>query len=448
MATPFLHTLKPRALLLGMVLPERLWGVAPEGPRTWRLAHPQSAAPSPEEVLQRGGPAPRPRGERIASWVTSRELRYASSDAQGAERRYSGRVYLPRPWRGRRPLDVPLVVFVHGTAALKEDIPQFNRGAEAMAGAMAATYHHLVVAMPDLPGYGHDPSLRPHPYCHAKSLALSVLDMIEPTLALLDPRKLRWDGRLFLLGYSSGGYGALAAVRELQSNPRYQRLCLTAAACMGGPFHFSASTRAFLTGTVPYHRPDIQAFLLCAYHDLYPEGDLFAPVRALNPELLKTKAEGPDQGALLNWLEGQCSSELICARIKTRLTGAAHLPVSAASIMNPEWLADQFLCPAWPDTDVGRILMDNDLVGGWHPGAPMLLATSPEDECVPASNTYALMQAWSQRGCTAKVEFYPLTLLGRPLDHATGGMLAVEKAFRWFASGAYATAAPALPSRP
>jgi len=118
--------------------------------------------------------------------------------------------------------------------------------------------------------------------------------MIRPTLDLLASCTLKWDGRIFLLGYSSGGYGALAAVKEWHLNPRYADLPLTAAACMAGPFHFSESTRAFLTEAAPCQRPDIQARLLRAYHDLYPESGVFAPERAMNDELLEERGDGLD----------------------------------------------------------------------------------------------------------------------------------------------------------
>lgn len=102
--------------------------------------------------------------------------------------------------------------------------------------------------------------------------------------------------------------------------------------------------------------------------------------------------------------------------------------------MNPAWVKAHLHAPAWPHTEVGRRLRENDPVGGWHPVIPILLATSPTDEYVPASNTCALMRDWQDRGCTVPVHLYPLTLLGKGMSHAAGGSLAVEKAFRWFGS--------------
>ena len=420
-----------RALMLSVLLSGRLWAgfqeSAPVGGEP-----PAAEADSAECPAPALAPAPGWQGDRFTRWVASRELLYPSQDHRGEPRQYSGRLYLPTPWWRREQRSVPLVVYVHGTEAELDQIPQFNRGVESMVGAMAAYFHNFAVAMPDLPGYGKDPSGHPHPYCHAKSLAFSVLDIIKPALGLLAAGKLKWDGRVFLVGYSAGGYGAMAAVKERHTNPRYADLPLTGAACMAGPFQFSESVRAFLAGASPYHRPDIQLFLLKAYDDLYPDTGLFSPARALNPKLLEPRTDGVDQGELQQWLCGTCSGSLICQKVRFRLTGSPDALTPARMVMNPDWLESQLLSEAWPETEVGRILRENDLVGGWAPRVPMLLATSPTDEIVPPSNTHAIMAAWAEAGCTAPVSLYPLTLFGAGTDHVSGAPLALEKAFFWF----------------
>ena len=382
----------------------------------------------------RAGGARRRRGDCFASWVSSRELAYDSQDARGAKRQYSGRVYLPGPWPFWKPRAVPLMVFIHGSQSRVDQMPLFNRGNEAMLGAMAAFYHHFAVAMPDLPGYGKDPSPRPHPFCHAKSLAFSVLDMIRPALQLLKDENIPWDGRVFILGYSSGGYGGMAAVKEIHTNPRYADIPLTAAACMAGPFQFSESIRSYHRDGIQHLRPDIQAFILNAYNDLYPETGAFAPAQAFNPRLLEFKAEGLDQGNIHEWINGAYDEGHICRKIKLRLTGNGSPLPTAKATMNPEWVNAQLLSAAWPETEVGRILKENDLVGGWCPRVPMFLATSPTDECVSPNNTYAIMKDWAQQGCASEVKFCSLTLLGIGLDHLTGGALALHRAVCWFKS--------------
>jgi predicted esterase len=372
---------------------------------------------------------------RFTGWVSSQGIQYTSAGPRGEPRIYSGRVYLPSFWR-RGPAEVPLVVLVHGLELARDQVQFFNHGPEAALGALAAYLCGFAVAMPDLPGLGLDPSPRPHPFCHARSLAQSVLDMVEPALASLDPAKYRWDGRLFLVGYSAGGYAALAAVREAQRNPAHAGLPLTGAACMGGPFHFHETIRGWIleTGT-PYTRPYVQTYLVHAYHDLHRDTGLFEPASALHPALLEERRNGRlDDGSLLRWFNGCLPGQAISPRIRLRLKGDPDTPLAAHEVLNPEWVRAQFLAPDWPDTPVGRILMENDLVGGWVPRIPLFLAASPADECVDLRNTETLMKTWQNAGEKAPVDFLPLTWRGTGLDHRQGGLMALLKAFWWIRS--------------
>ena len=81
------------------------------------------------------------------------------------------------------------------------------------AMALAATGY--IVVVPDYPGMGIDPGV--HPYCH-KSLSYSVIDMIRAVRdsGLLQNWQVKWDGRLYLMGYSEGGYATMVTAQELQ----------------------------------------------------------------------------------------------------------------------------------------------------------------------------------------------------------------------------------------
>ncbi len=371
-------------------------------------------------------------------WGASQGIQYASVGPRREPRVYSGRVYLPAG-RRRGPAEAPLLILVHGLELVRNEVPFFNFGPEAALGALAAYLGGFVVAMPDLPRLGLDPSPGPHPFCHAQSLADCILDMVEPALESLDPARHQWDGRLFIAGYSAGGYGALAAVREAQRNPAYAHIKVTAAACMGGPFHFHEAIRSWITETAtPYSRPYIQTYLVHAYHDLHRETGLFHPSRALHPALLEVRRNGRlDDGSLLHWFNGCLPGPAISPRIRLRLKGSPDTPMAAYEALNPEWVQTQFLAPDWPDTPVGRILRENDLVAGWEPQAPMFLAASPTDECVDWRNTQELMRAWQAAGCRAPVAFRPLTWRGVGLDHRRGGLMALLKAIWWLRSGAW-----------
>lgn len=384
--------------------------------------------------LEPGVDAERPAAGRFTGWVSSQGLQYATAGPGREPRTCSGRVYLPTFWR-RGPAAVPLVLLVHGAEVARDAVPFFHHGPEAALGALAAYLCGFVVAMPDLPGLGLDPSPRPHPLCHARSLADCVLDMAPAALAALDPARFRWDGRLFIAGYSAGGYGALAAVREAQ-RPGYAGPAVTAAACMGGPFQFHEAIRGWITATeTPYSRPYIQTYLVHAYHDLYRSTGLFDPRLALHPALLEVRRHGGlDDGSLLHWFNGCLPGAAISPRIRLRLKGDPEAPLAAHEVLNPTWVRAQFLDPAWPDTPVGRILQDNDLARGWAPRMPMLLAASPADECVAPANTGALLAEWQRLG-GAPARFQSLAWRGMGLDHVQAGLVALIKALWWFRTG-------------
>jgi pimeloyl-ACP methyl ester carboxylesterase len=72
-----------------------------------------------------------------------------------------------------------------------------------------------VVCAPDYLGYGASAHLE-HPYEHAESQAIVVVDALRATLELMDALGVGSTGELFLAGYSEGGAAALATHRALE----------------------------------------------------------------------------------------------------------------------------------------------------------------------------------------------------------------------------------------
>src|SRR5208337_900015 len=109
-----------------------------------------------------------------------------------------------------------------------------------------------------------------HPFCHADSLAHATVDCIPEALRALrgdggaDGHRYAWNGRLFLAGYSEGGYAALAAVRELEARGDAR---LTGSACLAGPFDLSGAMRElFIDPVFGYSRPYYMPYFVLGYH--------------------------------------------------------------------------------------------------------------------------------------------------------------------------------------
>ena len=355
----------------------------------------------------------------------------------------SGRVFFPPTWRLLgRSRRLPLVMYTHATMLAKNHVPSEYGGHEWMLGAAAAVYYGYAVAMPDQPGMGGD-SRSYHPFCHAKSLAYSTLDAL-PSLARLvdeDPylaqRKYGWDGRLFIMGYSEGAYTALAAVKELEARPvEYEgRFTLKGSACMAGPFDLSDTTRRQMIDPVtPYAHSFYLPYVLMAYGGIY--GGRLEPEQAFAPVLLENR----EDGNVLQWVGG-CMDGLAVDALLGRRLGVPGDAVVLRSIMNPAWVASELDDPAYATSQVRKVLVENDLCGGWRPTRPILFAQSEVDQDVSIRNTRRTMDALGteiHQGGDDPGRFLAFLPLGRPSDrvsHVEGALVAIPAAFNWIYSG-------------
>jgi hypothetical protein len=374
---------------------------------------------------------------QVTRALPSMGLRYASVDGHGHPRIYSGRLFLPTHKAGDPPAQVPLVVYQHGTETRRAFVPYNFGGDETMLGALGAQAGGFAVAMPDGDGMGADPSPEMHAYCHEATTSRCLLDMIRAIQGsrsrVFDGINYVWDGRLFIMGYSEGGYIAMAAVKDLSVNPAWQDLKLTGAACMGGPFDLPDMIRTLLgEKEQPYTRPYIPAYLIAAWQGLYPEW--FSVREAINPRLLEAHPAhggGFDPGDLVQWLDGRRAGDAITGLMQARLTGNPATPILARSVLNETWAALN-LDP--PESPVNALLQANNLVGGWVPRVPVLLAHDPQDECVPFLNSRHVAEAWAREGLQA-MPIVELAAGGRGTGHVGGAIVSVPTAFMWFGAG-------------
>jgi len=354
----------------------------------------------------------------------------------------TGRVFFPPSWRLPSRPRLPLVLYAHATMLEKVQVPSQFGGHEWLLGAAAAAYYGFAVAMPDQPGMGGD-SQAYHSFCHAKSLAYSTLDALPAVarLAETDPylaqRQYGWDGRLYVMGYSEGGYTALATVKELEDHPgRYEsRFKYMGSACMAGPFDLSGTTRREIIDPVkPFAHCFYLPYVIMAYAGIY--GGVMDPVAAFAPEL----REHREDGDVLQWADGSTDGLEVDALIGRRL-GVPGDAVVLRHVLDPAWLARELDDPAYATSATHRILIENDLCRGWRPRHPILFCQSPADRDVLLQNTLVTLAELSAEIRKAGddpdrlLAFLPI---GRPtdrIDHVGAAMVAIPAAFNWIYSG-------------
>lgn len=396
-------------------------------------------------------------GPRMPDWVVHSSLLSYSArkplygdlgrpllDDRGQQRtasiHQSGRVFFPPAWRVGGSRRMPIVIYSHGTTLLKEGVPSEFGGHEWILGAAAAAYYGFAVAMPDQPGMGGDGTSF-HPYCHGKSLAYAIVDGIQAIRDRFaeDPyvaaNNYEWDGRIFLMGYSEGGYGSLAAAREMETHRAEYGgdagFQLAGSACMAGPFDISGTTRRqILARDQPFKHPFFLPYVLLGYNAVY--GRVMDPLETLTPRLLATR----EDGNILQWVNGFTDGTLVDGRIAARM-GRAPGTVVLRDLLNPDWAARELEDPAFATSPMKGILEENDVAAGWTPTRPILFCQSPDDRDVPLENT--LTARWLLEGEVRKEGPVPAGLftflpLGRPGDgitHVKGALLAIPAAFDW-----------------
>ncbi|MFI4934390.1 MAG: hypothetical protein ACHP7N_07215 [Caulobacterales bacterium] len=131
-------------------------------------------------------------------------MEYPGVGPHGEAIRLYGLLALPRGAAPRR-----LVSYQHGTTTSRDEVPSTPDGQGLAAAIVFGSAGYAVVA-PDYPGLG--PALGRHPYLVADDTGRAIAAMIEAA------RKVPGVPRtpVFLVGFSQGGHGSLAALKVLE----------------------------------------------------------------------------------------------------------------------------------------------------------------------------------------------------------------------------------------
>jgi len=194
----------------------------------------------------------------------------------------SGLVGIPK----NMPTTPALLSAQHGTMFSDADAP--SNFPLTFSGFELGASAGFVTVVPDFIGYGESKDIV-HPYYDMQSSAATVVDIIKATKYYLETRKTAINDKLFLLGYSEGGYVTMAAQKEIETNKSHN---LTLTAVAEGAGGYDLTTMLAKVATVPtYATPAFLAFFINSYNTTYsfnrPLTDYFMPVYAAKiPALL------------------------------------------------------------------------------------------------------------------------------------------------------------------
>jgi hypothetical protein len=164
----------------------------------------------------------------------------------------------------------PIVLYAHGTdtdrATNIADITNTSNTEGALIAAMFAAQGYIVVA-PNYAGYDIS-TLSYHPYLNADQQSKDMIDALSAARTAL-PHTLTSattdGGKLFITGYSQGGYVAMATHRAMQA----AGMTVTASAPMSGPYALEAFGDAVFYGQVNIGSTIFTPLLVTSYQNAY-----------------------------------------------------------------------------------------------------------------------------------------------------------------------------------
>jgi len=320
-------------------------------------------------------------------WVGHSRIKYWSTDASGKAVRLSGMMFVPYivKWD---PHAFPLLSLQHGTQIYRPYAPSlftydmknlFKDGRvlaqiEVVLGIFMAVPGYVVV-MPDYPSLGV--STDPHPYTHL-SIANSVEDMLKAARAVLADEwrdYATWDGRVFMSGYSEGGYATLVTASQLQA--KGSDLTPAAVAPLDGPHDLSTTMRTLMVADRQHPSAYFLPYML--YGEKFIYGDA---VYGFSKTM-----RSPYDATLPPFLDGTAKGEQVVAAMAFR-PGATY-PVPA-DILTADFLALVQRSDTGDPAAAGPVvtmLAANDAYRGWTPSMALKLFHCATDDLVPRGNS-------------------------------------------------------------
>jgi len=318
--------------------------------------------------------------DKIVHDVTFYEISY-KTNYKGQEIVASGLVAFPETDQ-----PVPMVSFQNGTNTVQSEAPTSSNTFKAISGLAGAGY---IICIPDYIGFGVSSDIF-HPYYDYQTTAESVVDMIKATRELAFQEGYAFDNRLFLSGYSQGGYATMSAHKYIEENEPFPSIELVASTPSSGGYDVKGVQEYFFEQTT-YPQPYYLAYIALAYQDLY---EWEQPLSVLFQEPYATRIPG--------LFDGVNSGGVINGQLSTTISEFIQPDILANIDTDPEY---NFIVEAFESNSVDE----------WVPNTRMFMFHGNADDWVPYQNSVDTYNRMIQLGASES------TLTFTTLEGATHG---------------------------
>ena len=193
-------------------------------------------------------------------------ITYKTKNTDGTDIIASGALVLPVTDQA-----VSMISVQHGTITEDSSAPSYfeDNSEGASFGSLFGSLGYII-AYPDYIGYGTSKDY-PHPYEHRASLASASLDMLRASKEFLkDHAEVKWDQKLYVAGYSEGGYATMCLQKKIEEEASSE-FNLVASSCGAGAYDKTAFMKYIInnttSGVAGYNRSYL--WVLLTYDRLY-----------------------------------------------------------------------------------------------------------------------------------------------------------------------------------
>ncbi|RVU85130.1 alpha/beta hydrolase [Leucothrix sargassi] len=217
-------------------------------------------------------------------------MQYDTVDVKGNKTDATGAVFIPTGTDASCSGNRPIVLNAHGTATTKAynfaEVGNANNEAGPAATLLAALFagQGYVVVSPNYAGYDKS-SLAYHPYLNAQQQSHEMADALKAGREVVrrtgSATNIADNGKLFITGYSQGGYVTMATTRYLET----LKEPVTAALPISGPYAMEAFGDVVFGGKVMLGATFFAPLMARNYQEQYGNiyakpSDMFAPANA------------------------------------------------------------------------------------------------------------------------------------------------------------------------
>lgn len=379
--------------------------------------------------------------------VSTHTVRYHTIGSAGEDTEASTAVMLPSGSDSACSGPRPVLLYAHGTSPLKSyDMSKLDGTEARMIAAIFAAQGFIVVA-PNYAGYAGS-SLAYHAYLDAEQQSADMVDGLRAARAVFSQMGASASAKLYVTGYSQGGFVALATQRAMQTRHAAE-FAVTAAAGLSGPYAllkfgdtmFGGAPTLGATAFLPMLANAAQhagARLYASPGDMY-EAPYAAGIETILPGTLGL-GELASQGklpasALFAWNSApqaagskQFFNDGNLVRTSYRDGYTADMQLRACDDSNP---ASALACA--PQHPLRQWLKKNDL-RNYTPGIPLLLCGGDADPIVPYYNTSAAAGYFGAQNMAAALHVVNVdstpSLFGDDYAQPKLGFLAAKAAVR------------------